>query len=77
MKKFIHVNQHIIRANKRHGKSDPVITVKSGRKNQYAKELTIYDDKGNPVAKIVYRPEKPLKCGAHCWVETTNEVTIS
>ena len=34
-KTFIHVNQHVIRANKKHNKNDPVITVKSGRDNTY------------------------------------------
>ena len=31
-KKFIHVNQHVIRANKKHGTNDPVITIKQGTK---------------------------------------------
>ena len=30
-KKFIHVNMHKIRANKKHGTNEPVITVKEGR----------------------------------------------
>ena len=34
-KTFIHVNQHVIRANKKHNKNDPVITVKSGKDNTY------------------------------------------
>ena len=32
-KKYIHVNQHVIRANKKHGTNDPVITIKQGSKN--------------------------------------------
>ena len=31
-KTFIHVNQHVIRSNKKHGKDDPVITIKQGSK---------------------------------------------
>ena len=31
-KTYIHVNQHKIRANKKHGTNEPVITVKQGRK---------------------------------------------
>ena len=32
MKTYIHVNQHKIRANKKHGTNEPVITVKQGKK---------------------------------------------
>ena len=34
-KKYIHVNMHKIRANKKHGTNEPVLTVKEGRKNTY------------------------------------------
>jgi CO dehydrogenase/acetyl-CoA synthase delta subunit len=34
-KKYIHVNMHKIRANKKHGTNEAVITVKEGRKNTY------------------------------------------
>jgi hypothetical protein len=33
-KKYIHVNMHKIRANKKHGTNEAVITVKEGRKNK-------------------------------------------
>ena len=32
MKKYIHVNQHVIRSNKKNNENEPVITVKEGRK---------------------------------------------
>ena len=32
-KKYIHVNQHKIRANKKHGTNEPVITIKEGKNN--------------------------------------------
>ena len=38
-KKYIHVNQHKIRANKKNGTNDPVITVKEGRKNTYGNQV--------------------------------------
>jgi hypothetical protein len=28
------------------------------------------------VARIVYRPHKPLGCGAHCWIETQLKVDV-
>ena len=38
-KKYIHVNQHRIRANKKNGTNDPVITIKEGRKNTYCNSV--------------------------------------
>ena len=38
-KTFIHVNQHVIRANMKHKKNDPVITVKSGKENTYCHDV--------------------------------------
>ena len=31
---------------------------------------------GTEVARVVYRPEKPLSCGAKVWIETANEVEV-
>ena len=72
MKTIIHVNQHIIKANKKVSIEDaaPVLTVKTYKDNRYASEAVIKDDDGNEVARVVYRPHKPLSCGAHCWIET-------
>ena len=41
MKKKIHINQHIIRSNKKNGTNDPVITVKTSKSNTYASEVEI------------------------------------
>ena len=68
-KKYIHVNQHVIRANKKHGTNDPVITIKQGSKNTYCHEVEI---KGP--ARVIYSPDKPLSCGARVWIETDEEV---
>jgi hypothetical protein len=69
----IHVNQHAIRANQ--GKrGQPVITVKDYQRNRKTDEARIIDANGNVVARIVYNPDKPLDCGAKCWVETSLEV---
>lgn len=75
-KKIIHVNQHRIRANTKTGARVPVLTVKTGRDNQYAHEVDILDLDGRVMASIVYRPDKPLKCGARVWIETTNTVEL-
>jgi len=67
--KRIHVNQHMIRQNKKHGARKNVITIQWRGKSYRVKNLTI---QGQSTA--VYRPEKPLSCGAHVWVETTAKI---
>ena len=37
----IHVNQHVIKANAKHGKCDPVFTVKQGKSNTYAHRVKV------------------------------------
>ena len=71
MKTRIHVNQHVIKRNAKAGKSEPVLTVKQGRKNTYAHEVEILGP-----SRVVYSPEKPLSCGARVWVETESEVVF-
>ena len=75
-KTIIHINQHVIKANRKNNVTDPVITVKTYDSNQYGHEAIIKDDNGKEVARIIYRPNKPLSCGAHVWIETKNEVEV-
>ena len=69
MKKIIHVNQHKIRANNKNKSTDPVITVKTYKSNDYCLEALI-----DGPCKVVYSPDKPLSCGARVWIETQSEV---
>jgi len=71
MKTLIHVNQHVIKSNRKNKVEDPVLTVKTYKSNTYAHEVNI---KGG--SKVVYSPDKPLSCGAHVWIETQSEVEI-
>jgi len=71
MKTIIHVNQHVIKSNRKDGVLDPVLTVKTYKDNRYAHEVEIMGP-----SKVVYSPDKPLSCGAHVWIETTSEVII-
>ena len=75
MKTIIHINQHIIRANRQNGVCDPPITVKVYRHNRRATKADIIVE-GKVVATIRYSPDKPLSCGAHCWVETQHDVVV-
>lgn len=72
----VHVNQHVIRSNTKTGEREPVLTVKRGRRNDYGHEAVIVDDDGREVARIVYRPDAPLSCGARVWVETDLDVEV-
>lgn len=74
MKTIIHVNQHVIKANRKNDVSNPVLTVKTYKENSYGHTAVIKDAAGVTVARIVYRPEKPLSCGAHVWIETELDV---
>ena len=71
MKKRIHINQHVIRANKKNGAHDPVITVKTSENNHYTYAAEI-----DGLSRVVYSPDKPLSCGARVWIETDAEVKL-
>ena len=70
-KTIVHVNQHMIKYNQKHGAEFPVLTVKHRGKTYYAHEVLYYD-----YSKTLYQPHKPLSCGAVCWVETEGNVTL-
>jgi hypothetical protein len=69
LKTIVHVNQHVIRSNRKHGEDKPVLTVKTYKSNTYAHSVIIRGE-----SKVVYRPDKPLSCGARVWIETESEV---
>ena len=62
---------HKIRANKKNGTNEPVITVKTYKSNTYGHEVEILGS-----SKVIYSPDKPLSCGARVWIETDSEVKI-
>lgn len=72
-KTYIHVNQHVIRANKKTGADNPVITVKQGKKNTYCSRVKI-----NGPSEVIYSGNgKPLlSCGARVAIVTESEVEI-
>ena len=75
MKTIIHVNQHKIKANRKDGKDRPVLTCKTYKENKYGHEAVV-KVAGKEIGRFVYRPGKPLSCGAHVWFETTAEVEV-
>ena len=71
MKTRIHVNQAIIKSNRKNNEDKPVLTVKTYKSNTYAKEVEI---QGN--SKVIDNPNNPLSCGAEVWIETESKVKI-
>ena len=47
-KTIIHVNQHVIKHNRKHNFTNPVITCKSYNSNDYASSVEILDSSGKP-----------------------------
>jgi hypothetical protein len=78
--KRIHINKHRIAANAKHEKYDPVITCKVGKENHYGHEVSILDDNGNEIVKIVYSDVncdiKQLGCGARVYIETKQPLQV-
>jgi hypothetical protein len=71
MKTIVHVNQHIIKANDKHGMRDPVLTVKTYKDNRYAHSVRI-----DGPCVVRYEPDCPLACGARVWIETECNVEV-
>jgi hypothetical protein len=68
----IHINQHVIRRNKRDGTDEPPITVKQGRMNTYCRSVEVLGP-----SRVVYAPCRPLSCGARVWIETDAPVRLA
>lgn len=84
MKTRIHVNQHNVKHNRKYVNpgplfkvaAKPVLTVKDYKQNRKGNTAEIMCD-GTVVARVVYRPNAPLPCGAYVWIETELEVKVS
>ena len=70
MKTIIHINKQILAHNRKYGTQKPAVSVKTYKSNTYCYEA------GDEHFRVVHRPNKPLSCGAVCWVETTDKVEI-
>ncbi|MEO1376360.1 MAG: helix-turn-helix domain-containing protein [Cyanobacteria bacterium J06635_10] len=69
----IHVNRNNIKKNLDQNLEDliPVLSVKRSNSNVYG-----YSVKINGPCELIYRPEKPLDCGAVAWIETFSQVEV-
>lgn len=84
MKAVININRHVIAKNRMLAQRvqareisrelaevdmAPTISVKTHVSNRYTKLVRIKDASGKVIAQVVYRPFKPLSCGATAWIE--------
>jgi hypothetical protein len=69
--KRIHVNQHVIRRNRRQQADEPPLRVKTSRANLPAHEIEIEGP-----SRLVYSPDRPLSCGARVWIETSAPIIV-
>lgn len=76
MKTIVNVNRHNVAHNEKHEDKKPVLSVKTYLDTGYGDTVVIYGQDGKEAARLVYRPDKPLSCGARVWLETENIVHI-
>ena len=69
--KRIHVNKHIIASNRKTGETKAPLSVKVGKRNVRGHRVEVLGK-----CTVIYRPEKPLSCGASVWVETHGQVNV-
>jgi hypothetical protein len=66
--KRIHVNKHVIAKNLKHGTDLPAISIQHTGGPTPARVVAIH-------GPSLMRSDKPLKCGARVYIETTAEIT--
>jgi hypothetical protein len=67
----VHVNKPQIDRNRKHHINQPVITIRQGNRKTYCHQAEI---KGS--CRIVYRPDRPLSCGAVVWIEVVPDSLV-
>jgi len=68
--KRIHVDQHVIKRNRKHGRNDPPLTLQTSRGAIKAHTVNI-----DGASRLVNTPDKPLSCGAVIYIETRSAVS--
>lgn len=71
MKTTIHVDQRTIRRNVKLGTREPCLTVKTYKSNTKCHGVELHGP-----SRLVYSPDKPLSCGARCYLITDAPVTL-
>jgi hypothetical protein len=68
----IHVNQHVIRRNQKTGEREPPLSIIRGKTRERAHAVEI-----SGPSRVVYRPDRPLSCGARVWIEAMDAVALT
>jgi len=71
MTTVIHINRNVIQHNSKYNTNLPICRVQIGNKARYCQEVDIQGP-----SRMVYQPDKPLKCGAKLWIETNSPVGL-
>lgn len=69
--KRLHVSQPNIRANRKDGGTRPVLSISTSSGTFHGDLIEIRGP-----SKLIYRPDRPISCGARVWVETRAEVIV-
>lgn len=69
--KRVHVDKHVIASNLKHGRNEAPVTVQTSQG-----PLKCYGVDILGPSRFVYRPDKPLSCGARLWIETHAEIVM-
>lgn len=74
--KVVHVHRRTLALNIKSGRRDPVVIArkKNGAGVIRSNKINILDAEGRIAATIICDIDKPLKCGARCYIETTNKI---
>ena len=67
----IHINRHVIAANRKTGAHEPPLSLVKRGKTHRAHAIDLLGP-----ARVVYAPHKPLKCGATAWIEAADAVIV-
>jgi len=68
----IHVRRDIIAKDRKEGTNSSAIGVETtGMRKRYGRSVIIHGP-----STILYRPNRPLHCGAKAWIETDARVTV-
>ena len=70
---YTHINRGVIDANRKHGRDDPPICVRNGKRGKadYAREVELPAG-----SRVVYEPDGVLPCGARLVITSDLPPTI-
>lgn len=74
--KIVHIHRRTLALNIKSGRRDPVVIArkKYGAGVIRSNKIHVLDAAGQVAATIVCDIDKPLKCGARCYIETHNKI---